>query len=150
MKRGMTMIEIMVVMGVFVVLASIALHFTIHSFQGSSVHSDRDEFVALLQRARAQSISNVCNGSACTDGVAHGVAIIGSQYVLFQGESYATRDADQDAVFEATELVARSGSSEVVFTQLSGTTTGAQFVHVSSLYVSTTTVESNGRIWWTQ
>jgi Tfp pilus assembly protein FimT len=148
-QAGITMLETLVVMGIFILVASFALLFTMDSFRGTTFHGDRDLFVSLLQRARAQAISNICSGT-CTDGKAHGVAVVGNTYVLFQGTSYATRDTAVDSVFEASAAVARTGASEVVFSQLGGTSTSrVEFAHTGGERVSTTTVETNGRIWWT-
>jgi prepilin-type N-terminal cleavage/methylation domain-containing protein len=149
-NRGITMIEVLVVMGIFVLVSGFALLFSVDSLRGSTFQGDRDLFVSLLQRARAQAMSNMCTGSGCTDGKPHGVARVGNTYVLFEGSSYATRTPAADSVFTASEAVTRTGDTEVVFGQLSGTTTlRKEFTHTSAAHVSTTTVETNGRIFWT-
>lgn len=150
LASGITMLEVVVVMAIFILVTGFTLLFTMDAFRGSTFQSDRDLFVALLQRARAQSISNICNAAGCTDGKPHGVKINGSTYVLFEGESFAARDASADSLFDASVAVTRSGDTEVVFTQLAGTTTVArEFVFKNSEHISTTTVWTNGRIFWT-
>lgn len=150
-QAGITMLEVLVVMCIFVLVTGFALLFSVDSFRGSTFQGDRDLFVSLLQRARAQAISNICSASTCTDGKPHGVAIVGNTYVLFEGSSFATRTAEADSVFGASQSVTHAGDTEVVFGQLTGTTTAQKkFMHTSARHVSTTTVESNGRIFWTK
>lgn len=144
------MLEVIMVMAIFILVSGFALLFSMDSFQSSTFHSDRDLFVSILQRARAQSISNMCTAAGCTDGKPHGVTVVGNTYVLFEGSSYATRASDADSVFEAHAGVTRFGDSEVVFAQLTGIpTVQREFVHTGTGHISTTTVQSNGRITWT-
>lgn len=144
------MLEVIVVMAIFILVSSFSLIFSMGSFNHSTFRGDRDLFVSMLQRARAQSISNMCIAPGCADGTSHGVKIVGNTYVLFEGSSYATRISDADSVFEANAAVTRSGDSEVVFAQLTGTTiVQREFVHMGSGQISTTTVQTNGRIFWT-
>ncbi len=144
------MLEVLVVMGIFVLVSGFALLFSMDSFRGSTFQGDRDLLVSLLQRARAQSVSNMCTAVGCTDGKSHGVAVVGDTYVLFEGGSYATRTTAADSVFSSSQTVTRSGDTEVVFSQLAGTTTAQKVftLNYGSL-VSAITVEPNGRIWWT-
>ena len=149
-QAGITMLEVLVVMGIFVLVSGLALQFSMNSFRGATFQGDRDLFVSLLQRARAQAISNMCTALTCTDGKPHGVAIVGNTYVLFEGSSFATRTAAGDSVFGASQSVTHTGDTEVVFGQLTGTTTvQKKFIHTSADHVSTTTIETNGRIFWT-
>jgi Tfp pilus assembly protein FimT len=143
------MFEVLVVMGIFVLVCGFALLFSMDTFRGSTFQGDRDLLVSLLQRARAQSINNMCTASGCTDGKPHGVAIVGNTYVLFEGSSY-TGPSTSDSVLSASQMIARSGATEVVFSQLAGTTTSKkEFTLTYGDRISTTTVETNGRIWWT-
>lgn len=147
--KGFTLIEVLTVLGLFTLLAGLGLFASMDLYRGSSFHSERDLLVALLQHARAQAVNNICRGM-CTDGVAHGVKIGSGNYIVFQGSSYASRDATQDQTFATSPLVTSSGDTEVVFAQLTGVAMPpAVIVLRIGGQVSTTTIEPNGRIWWT-
>lgn len=149
-ESGMTMLDVLVVMGIFVLASGFALLFTMDSYRSSSFHSDRDLFVSLLQRARSQALNTMCLGGSCSDGASHGVAIVGSTYVLFEGESYATRDASIESVLRADPSVSRTGTTEVVFSRFAATTSAtAVFTLSSGDRTSDITVATNGRIFWT-
>ncbi len=143
------MLEVLVVMGIFVLGSGFALLFSLETLRGTTFRGDRDLFVSLLQRARAQAINNVCI-STCTEGKPHGVAVVGNTYVLFEGNSYASRTTASDSVFESSRAVARAGDTEVLFGQLTGTTSVQKLFTLSDAErTSVVTVEINGRIHWT-
>ena len=145
------MIEVLVVLGMFAILAGFGLMVNMENYRGSSFHSDRDLLVSLLQHARAQSISNKCGGSNCNfNGKAHGVAIQGTNYVLFQGTDYASRDTSEDAVFAANQSVTHAGATEVTFSQLTATTSAsATFTLTGGGKTSDVVVSTEGQITWT-
>lgn len=151
LNSGFTLIEILVVLGIITIIGSISIIMGVDDYRRQLFRSDRDLLVTALQHARAQSVSSICLGSGCTGGKPHGVYIGADEYVMFQGASYATRDSDVDAVIEADSNITQSGISEVVFEQLSGDVlTPGDIVLTDSLgRVSTTTVGSEGQIFWT-
>ncbi len=138
--RGVTLIEILVVMALIAVVAGLAMITTLDAFRGSAYHNERDSLIAALYKARSQAVSNICLGAGCTQGKPHGVYIqtdpithVVQQYVIFQGSSYAGRDAAVDEPLNSNYTVAITGMSEVVFTELSGDPTP---VSVGSITVS--------------
>jgi Tfp pilus assembly protein FimT len=146
--RGFTFFEILVVMGLCIVVGGFALFVSMETYRGSNFHADRNLLVAALQRARAQSMNNMCSGT-CTDGKPHGVKILSNNTItLFQGASYATRDNAYDSVF-TMNVATTTAVTEVVFTQLSGGATPAMIVLTGSDKISTTTVSAEGQITWT-
>ncbi len=150
--RGFSMLEVLVVMGIFVLVGGFALLVSMESFHGSNFRTDRNTLIAALQRARAQAVNNICLGPVCTDGKPHGVKILpGGSIVIFEGATYATRDAGVDAIFH-TNAAAMSGANEFVFSQLSGTTSCASGCAVTMTdqagHISTATTSAEGRIYW--
>jgi prepilin-type N-terminal cleavage/methylation domain-containing protein len=121
--KGFTLLEILVVMGLFLIVAGFGLFVSFDSLRGYSFREERDTIISALQKARSQSINNMCFGATCTDGKAHGVYFgIPHSYVIFQGVTYATRDVALDEVLTArNNVVAVSGATEVDFAPLVGT-----------------------------
>ena len=149
-ERGFTLIEVLVVFGLIAIVGGFVLLMSMDTYRASSYRADRNLLVAILERARAQAVSNLCIGAGCANGKPHGVSLQGSQYVLFQGPSFATRDPSIDNAFEASPLVTRTGLTEVVFSQLSGTTmAGTITLSDASGYTSLITLSADGQITWT-
>ncbi len=74
---------------------------------------------SLLRRARTYAIDQ-------RNDLPSGVKILPGSYVLFVGESYASRTTALDESFEYPTFVTTSGSiSEVVFSKLHGTSTAS-------------------------
>jgi hypothetical protein len=73
--------------------------------------------------------------------------------VIFQGQSYASRDADVDETISAqNDTVGFTAPSyEVVFAQLAGTVAAPVEIAFSdgALHYSTTSVNTEGRVSWT-
>lgn len=142
------MLEVLLVIGMFAVFAGFGLLVSMETYRGSNFHADRALLVSLLERARAQSMSNMCSGATCTDGAPHGVHIEAAKYVLFEGASYSSTDPE-NASFDADPSSSHSFAGDVLFTQLSGTTTGATITLSGGGRSSVLIVSPEGRITWT-
>lgn len=154
---GFTLIEVLVVLGILVVLFGFGAALGLDAFRRYAFHNERDLLVAVMQKARSQSVSNLCLGAGCTGGRPHGVNFTSGGYTLFQGPSYAARDAGVDENYQTSYSINFSPSSfsEVVFHQLAGSASTTP-VNVWNLDLSDTagetstiTVNSEGRIFWT-
>ena len=148
---GFSMIEVLVVLGMFAVMAGFGLYVNMENYRGSSFHSDRDLFVSLLQHARAQAISNKCGGPHCNfNGKAHGVFIQSDSYVLYQVTASTSRDLSEDAVFAANPSLTRTGALDFNFSQLTATTSANKIMTLAgSGKTSDITVSTEGQITWT-
>lgn len=142
------MLEVLLVLGMFAVFAGFGLLVSMETYRGSNFHADRALLVSLLERARAQSMSNMCACASCTDGAPHGVHIEASKYVLFEGASYSSTDPE-NASFDADPSSSHSFAGDILFTQLSGTTTGATVTLTGGAHTSDVLVSPEGRISWT-
>jgi Tfp pilus assembly protein FimT len=141
------MLEVIVVMAMFVIVAGFGLFVSMETFRASNFHSDRSLLIATLQRARAEAMSNICDGT-CTDGKAHGVHIGTNEYVLFQGSTFNASDA-QNVTFEANQSVTRTGDTDIVFSQLTANTTGYTITLNGNGRTSVISIAANGQITWT-
>lgn len=150
--RAFSLIELLVVMGIFIMVAGLGLVVSFDSFHGYTFRDERDTIVGALQKARSQAVNNMCFG-ACTDGRAHGVHLaggVGAPYVVFQGTTFTAGDTINETISTKINSVSVT-AADVVFSPLSGTVTGAPIVITvtDATHTSVITVESEGRIWWT-
>ena len=150
LTKGFTLIEVIIVISFVAIAGSAAVFFGADSYRAYLFHSDRDLLVTALQHSRAQAIGNICLGSSCTDGEPHGVSIQADKFVMFQGASYAARNPDADAEIEANPNLLHTGVSEIVFTQLSATTTGGTITlkDISNGRKTIITIQPEGQITW--
>ena len=81
MKKGFTLIEILVVMGIFTIFLSGGLFLNTNSFRSYYFDAEEKMLVSLIRAARSRAISNINHTS-------HGVFVSAQSFVLFQGESY--------------------------------------------------------------
>lgn len=150
-QRGITMIELLVVFALVAIVGGFTLLVSMDTLRASVSRSDRDLIVSTLQRARSQAMNNVCVGSGCTDGKAHGVKIdvVNKKIILFQGATYVAGDP-ANAEFELNTNTI-TGADEIVFQQLSGNTAAQTKTTVTDDrgQASEITVEPWGQIVWT-
>jgi len=114
MKRniGFTLIEILVVLGILSIIATFGYLVTMDFYKSYAFNAERDTIVAILQKARSQSLANI-NESA------HGVHFDSEQYVIFQGSAYNSND-NFNQIIPSAFGITHSGITDVVFFQLSG------------------------------
>lgn len=150
-ERGITMIEVLIVFALVATVGGFTLFVSMDTLHSSISRSDRDLIVSTLQRARSQAMNNVCVGSGCTEGKAHGVQIdtANKKITLFQGSAYVSGDP-ANAVFELNSNTI-TGDSEIVFEQLSGNTAAQTNTTVTDARGQTSVITVNpwGQILWT-
>lgn len=139
---GITIIETLVVLAIVAVVSGLGFFIGIDFYKMYALNSERDNLVSVLRRARSLSVNNF-NQSA------HGVYIELNRYTIFQGNSYAGRQAAYDQVFNVSPSVAIGGLQEIVFSQLSGDASASTTIVLnnnrSSRLIST---NYEGRINW--
>ncbi|MES2087831.1 MAG: type II secretion system protein [Patescibacteria group bacterium] len=156
-KRGITLIEIIIVTALLGVVASLGLFVSTRDYQNSSFRNQRDMLVLALQHSRAQSMHNVCLGN-CTDGAAHGVHLeISSgkllKLIMFQGKIYNTTDSLNvpiDVGKNISQAIDATGPVDIYFEQLSADANPASIILSDETSASSTiTIGSEGQISWT-
>jgi Tfp pilus assembly protein FimT len=148
--RGFTLLEVLITLCLVAFIGGFSLIVSMDVFRRSTFQQDRNLLVAALERARAQAQHNICLGTNCMDGEPHGVALVRNTYVLFQGRDYANRDIEQDDRLENNASIHRTGNTEIVFSQLSATTSGGVITLSDEAgRMSVISIAQNGRISWT-
>lgn len=153
-KRGISLIEVMIVIGLIGLIGSVIGNTHIDEYLQYSFKDEHMTLVSSLQKARSQSMHNICLGNACVEGLPHGVHFEEEYYVVFQGKAYDEEDPQNEKIlFEKQTRV--TGPSEIVFIQGSGNaSTSPLFTWDIILdrgngYRATTTVNAEGLISWT-
>lgn len=111
--KGFTLVEIVLVISIIVVITALAIPSSLRFFQIQTIDEITDNIIDTLRRSQSQAAFQRNDSS-------FGVKFNPGSYVLFQGNSYAARDINEDEVFSLPNDVIVSGINEVVFLKLSG------------------------------
>ncbi len=138
---GFTLLEMLVVMGVVSVLFAMSAIAGIDTIARSTVASERDLLVSLLETARMQALANIHESP-------HGVHVSAATFVVFEGASFDPSDPLNRSVPRET-AVSVSGSDDIIFEQLSGDVTDEGVMTLSDSQSSMSIdINDNGRIEW--
>ncbi len=144
-SSGFTLIEVLVVLGIFGILLASGLVLNLDFYKGYVFRSERNLIVSVLAKARAQSLSNISQAK-------HGVRLEAGKYTIFEGQTWLSRLASQDEVIEGNlSLTLRASTTlplDIVFSQLAATTTNAAISISSGSYSGSITINEAGQINW--
>ena len=141
LSAGFTILEVMLVIGVLALLFLIGVPLTFNFYLNYELTTERDNFIAIHQQARNAAMT----GEGGTD---HGVYITNDGYVLFEGESYASRSTDRDLNISRSGLIEIIGPTEIVFDSLSGRTASAAFSVTNGEKTFSIDINMEGNISW--
>lgn len=115
MKKGVTFIELMVVIGVLVILFAVTVPSFIFFQKGSNLDNDAEKILNVLRLAQSKTLASEGSGQ-------YGVYFSASgQYVFFKGSDYTTREIAFDKTYNTSSSVEiYDGLTEVVFERLTG------------------------------
>jgi prepilin-type N-terminal cleavage/methylation domain-containing protein len=138
---GFTLVEVIVAVGILSVLASFGCLASMDFYRSYAFNAERDTIVAILQKARSQSLANVNNS-------VHGAHFGLGQYVIFQGSVYDSGSAFNQSIPAGVGVTA-SGLTNVVFAQLSGDAGSGGNLRLSDgKRLAEININSEGRIDW--
>ena len=152
--RGVTLLETLVVMSLFITLAGLGLFVSFSEYRGTYFRDERILIIGALQKARSQALGNQCRATGCTGAIAHGVYFgTSNTYIMYEGSSYDSRHETEDERVEGGDASIRlTGCRDIVFQPGSGDgacVNGESYVIIEeSERTSTIRVSSAGRIWW--
>lgn len=113
MEKGFTVVELMIVLGIFAVLFAVGLPIGLDAYRNYLLNSETINLVSFLRRAQSLSFSN-------RNSSAHGLYLTPDKFIVFEGLNYLSRNASQDQEFYRSTSVQISGPQEIVFSSLSG------------------------------
>ncbi len=141
-REGFTILEMLVVLGILAVIFGLGLIVSLDFYRQKILSVERDAVVSVLRRARSEALNNVNQSN-------HGVYLAGSNYVIFQGNYYASRNPSFDEIFDKSNGVTVGGLSEIVFSSLAGGANVSGTVSLSNgTQILNVSVNSEGRIDW--
>jgi len=142
-NNAFTLVETLIVMSLVLVITSFGFVMSKGDFMRNNLRDEVSVINSLLVRARNQSINTMCFGDSCVGGKKHGVYITEHSYVLFQGDSYLTRDVSEDEIVYPKRLIVITGLQEIVFELLSGSSKTPGNIVLSDENANTYTVSIN-------
>ncbi len=117
-RNGFTLIDVLLAIALFVVIIGIVGPPVFRGFQN---RNDLDSAALTVVQAirRAEQLSRANFGDA-GQSKNWGIRLSGHELTIFQGDSFAARNASFDEVFMLPETLTLSGLSEIVFSKFSG------------------------------
>jgi prepilin-type N-terminal cleavage/methylation domain-containing protein len=140
-KKGFTLIEILVVMAIFSVLFLLALFAGLDSYRSALSRSETGTIVSMLNKARSRSMANI-------DQNTWGVCDANATYILFEGSACTQGLAGNEEITASGAATVTGFATPVVFAELSGTTTPQTITVVQNGRTSVITINNEGAIIW--
>ena len=140
MKKGFTLIEILLSLSIVTILATIGIPVFL-SLQNTT-DLDLAENAVVQSLRRAQTLSRAVDGDT-----SWGVKIQNNAITLFKGASYLARDPNQDEIFDIPSSITSTNVSEIVYSKFDGlpNTTGTMTL-TSNNDIRNITISSNGML----
>lgn len=113
--RGLTLIEILLVIGVMAILVFVSSPILLDFYRNWQMQTTVQEIIQATRRAQLKTISGELGSN-------FGVRFSVNQYTVFKGDSFLGRDISHDEVFDLTPGLSLSGLSEIVFLKPGGIT----------------------------
>lgn len=119
-NKGFSLVELLVVMAVLGILASIGAPISYRMYTSYSFDAEEKILIASLREARNTAYANYNENS-------HGLHIDNDAFVIFEGDSYATRVIANDRIMDRNSDIVISGPNEIIFASLTGFTTDESY-----------------------
>lgn len=110
---GFTLIELLLTIVIITVIGSFSVVFFSRFLTQNAVANTQDQLIGQLRKAQLYAMMGRQNGN-------WGVAVAAGKIILFQGNTYATRNTAFDETFSVNSNITISGFSEILFSKMTG------------------------------
>ncbi len=111
--KGISLIEILLVVGVLAILVSIILPLALDFYREQQLDTHSQGIIQTLRKAQLKTMS-IENDSS------FGVYLTDDSYTLFKGDSYTNRDTQYDEILDLPVILTLSGLQELIFSKFEG------------------------------
>lgn len=124
MRRGFTIVELLLAMGIFAILAALGSINYFSAINQTNVGATQDVLMADLRSAQAKAMSSQSIGGATIPS--WGIKFLGSSYVIFPGPNYIAGSSSNYQVNlpDGVVLTPDLASDQVLFSKNSGEIVG--------------------------
>jgi prepilin-type N-terminal cleavage/methylation domain-containing protein len=113
--RGFTLLEILIVIGVSLILFYLIIPVGLDFYKSQQLENETGMIVQTLKKAQLKAM-------AAESDSKFGVYINNDNYILFRGNSYASRNNQYDEVFDLSgSITIVDPPKEIVFSKIEGT-----------------------------
>lgn len=113
MKKGFTLLEVIFVIAIAAIIFAVASPYAMDFYRRQLVEEARSNVTSALEQARHNAVLQKNDSN-------FGVHFIAGSYIIFQGDSYETRDPDFDQVFPMIDDIDLSGNPDIIYSKLTG------------------------------
>ena len=137
MKKGLTIIEIMIAIGISIILLSVVGIPFKRMNETQVLSKETANIMGVLNNVRSMAVSS-------KGGVSHGAHISTNEVIIFGGDTYLPGDPNNISVplhpqVNISSISLASGASDIVFDQLTGETSSVGTITLSLVASSTQT-----------
>ena len=145
MNKGFTLIEIIVVIAVIGIIISFGTIMDLSVLERDTFSTERSTIVSVLEKARSRAMANMFESP-------HGVCYVAPNYVIFQGSTCTASGSElipaNQNIAVLSDFTNPAKFPTIVFTQLSGNTTGSTIVLTDGVKSSNIEINNEGTINW--
>lgn len=139
-RPGFTLVEVLLTIAILAVLAAMVAPITLDFYRRQQLHTYTQEIIHILRRAQLSAMSIEGDSN-------FGVYFTADTYILFRGDSYASRAAQHDEVFDLPSAIGVSDLSEIIFLKPEGKSSQSrQIVVTNNVQENIITINEMGRI----
>jgi len=144
-RSGFTLVELLITVAILIILAASTVVVASQFYTSSQLLESADRLTQTIHTAKVRSVGGV-------NDVSHGVYVETSQYTLYQGGSYESRDSSYDRVIELDNGLLLSNTisgNDITFSRglgYSSTTGTITIAHQETGDEETITIQSIGII----
>lgn len=117
MKRGFTLIEVLIVIAVIVILVSMSTGAFVQFYAGNILESETQKVQTILVDARAQTLLS-------KEDTNYGVHFESNKVILFKGNTYSAVDPDNEELILSSRVSLTTnivgGGSDIIYRRLTG------------------------------